>query len=276
MADRWDERNREYRGSEDRNREFNRSRDDRDRDRGLVDRAGDEVRSWFGDEEAARRRRFDEREHENRERSQEYRDAYGRDRAWSDRPQHNAAERAWDRTRDRIHDWTESDREGRRAWSEYDSSREWPRATGVVGRDDYYTRERSFGDMSRYGTAGTVGTSAWQDYRGRGPRGYNRSDERIREDICDRLTDDSRIDASDVEVQVRNGEVTLAGHVRSRDEKRFAEDLTENISGVREVNNNLKVNREDVLGTARSGSSTLGLNEAPPPGSTAPEQKGRR
>ncbi|WP_242928669.1 SWFGD domain-containing protein [Pontibacter vulgaris] len=35
---------------------------DRDRDRGFFDRAGDEVRSWFGDEEAERRRRMDEME----------------------------------------------------------------------------------------------------------------------------------------------------------------------------------------------------------------------
>jgi len=35
-------------------------------DRGFFDRAGDEVRSWFGDEEAERRRRWDEREYERR------------------------------------------------------------------------------------------------------------------------------------------------------------------------------------------------------------------
>ena len=34
---------------------------DYDDDRGFFDRAGDEVRSWFGDEEAERRRRWDER-----------------------------------------------------------------------------------------------------------------------------------------------------------------------------------------------------------------------
>jgi hypothetical protein len=46
------------------------------------------------------------------------------------------------------------------------------------------------------------------NYTGRGPLGYQRGDERIREDVCDRLTDDPRIDAGDVEVQVKNGEVT--------------------------------------------------------------------
>lgn len=50
-------------------------------DRGFFDRAGDEVRSWFGDEEAERRRRWDEREYERRyggpAAAGRYGDAYG-------------------------------------------------------------------------------------------------------------------------------------------------------------------------------------------------------
>jgi osmotically-inducible protein OsmY len=104
------------------------------------------------------------------------------------------------------------------------------------------------------------------DYTGRGPRGYHRTDDRIREDVCDRLTDEPRVDASDIEIQVDNGEVTLAGSVRTREEKRFTEDVVERVSGVREVNNSLKVRPPDeVLGTARSGASMLGLTETPPP-----------
>ena len=84
--------------------------------------------------------------------------------------------------------------------------------------------------------------------------------------MCDRLTDDPRIDASDIDVQVQGGEVTLNGSVRTRDEKRFTEDVVERISGVRDVNNHLKVKPADeVIGTARSGSSVLGLTDAPPP-----------
>lgn len=45
---------------------------DFDDDRGFFDRAGDEVRSWFGDEEAERRRRWDERV-----RQREYERGYG-------------------------------------------------------------------------------------------------------------------------------------------------------------------------------------------------------
>lgn len=77
--------------------------------------------------------------------------------------------------------------------------------------------------------------------RGRGPRGYTRSDERIREDVSDRLSDDWRVDASDIEVTVAAGEVTLSGTVGSREDKRRAEDIADDCSGVKHVQNNLRV-----------------------------------
>ena len=42
-------------------------------------------------------------------------------------------------------------------------------------------------------------------------------------------------------MNIKSGELTLTGSVRTREERRFAEDVVERISGVREVNNNLKV-----------------------------------
>lgn len=80
-------------------------------------------------------------------------------------------------------------------------------------------------------------------YAGRGPRGYQRSDERIREDINDRLTDDWYIDATDVEVIVNNSMVTLTGRVNSREEKRRAEDIAECVSGATDISNQLRVGR---------------------------------
>jgi hypothetical protein len=68
-----------------------------------------------------------------------------------------------------------------------------------------------------------------------------RPDVRIHEDVCDRLTDDPTIDASDVEVKVTNGEVILTGIVDSRDEKRRVEDRVDAVSGVRDVQNLLRV-----------------------------------
>jgi osmotically-inducible protein OsmY len=78
-------------------------------------------------------------------------------------------------------------------------------------------------------------------HRGRGPKGYRRSDERIRDDVNDRLTDDAWLDASHVEVAVENGDVTLSGTVADRPAKRRAELLVEAVSGVGNVQNNLRV-----------------------------------
>ena len=82
-------------------------------------------------------------------------------------------------------------------------------------------------------------------YRGRGPKDYNRSEDRIREDVCDRLTDDSWLDATDVQVQVLGNEVLLRGNVSSREQKRRAEDVVESISGVRNVENRIRVNHPE-------------------------------
>ena len=99
-------------------------------------------------------------------------------------------------------------------------------------------------------------------HRGRGPKSYSRSDGRILEDVNDRLTDDPFLDASDIEVSVEKGEVTLSGQVSSRHDKRRAEDLAENVSGVKHVQNNLRVrdassgglfSRDRQAGTGQTG-----------------------
>jgi osmotically-inducible protein OsmY len=135
------------------------SRED-DEDRGFFERAGDEVRSWFGDEDAERR------------------------------------------------------------------------------------REQDMGE-GRYG-----------EHRGRGPKNYARSDDRIRDDVNDRLTDDPHIDASDIEVRVSDHEVTLSGHVNSRFAKRHAEDIAESVSGVTHVQNNLRVRQPAETTAAGAGGTT--------------------
>lgn len=84
-----------------------------------------------------------------------------------------------------------------------------------------------------------------EDHRGRGPSGYTRSDERIRDDVNDRLTEDWRVDASHVSVTVDKGEVTLDGTVTSRQAKRRAEDVVDSVSGVKHVQNNLRVASTD-------------------------------
>ncbi|MFL6548637.1 MAG: BON domain-containing protein [Povalibacter sp.] len=101
------------------------------------------------------------------------------------------------------------------------------------------TEDRIFGTGSVVNepTPGQIGTY----YRNRGPKGYRRPDDRIREDACELLTDDLFVDATDIDVQVSEAEITLDGTVHSRYEKRRAEDLVERIRGVSDVHNRLRV-----------------------------------
>jgi osmotically-inducible protein OsmY len=96
-------------------------------------------------------------------------------------------------------------------------------------------------------------------HRGRGPKNYSRSDERIREDVSDRLTDDPLVDASEIDVSVSEQEVTLSGTVHTRQQRRLAEDCAESVSGVKHVQNNLRV-KQPSWSSGQSGSSTTGQN----------------
>lgn len=103
--------------------------------------------------------------------------------------------------------------------------------------------ERTAQEASSADAARGMG-NPWQSggtHRGKGPRGYQRSSERIKEDVCERLTDDGHIDATDIDVQVKDNEIILSGTVQSRTEKRRAEDIAESVSGVRDVHNRLCV-----------------------------------
>ncbi|HEY6248252.1 MAG TPA: BON domain-containing protein [Pyrinomonadaceae bacterium] len=111
------------------------------------------------------------------------------------------------------------------------------------------------------------------ELRGRGPKNYRRSDERIKEDVNDRLGD-GYLDATEIEVAVSNAEVTLTGTVQTRSDKRRAEDIAESVSGVSNVENRLRVKQSSLTrntdlatssstgttgastGTSTSGSST--------------------
>lgn len=81
-------------------------------------------------------------------------------------------------------------------------------------------------------------------HSGRGPKGYKRSDERVLEDVSERLMQHGDIDASDIEVTVENGEVTLTGTVDSRWTKRHAAEIIDDMSGVHDVHNQLRVRKE--------------------------------
>jgi osmotically-inducible protein OsmY len=116
------------------------------------------------------------------------------------------------------------------------------------GGDDYASGsqdERGFFDRAGDAVASWFGDEdaqrrREQDHRGRGPANYKRSDERILEDACDKLTQDWGVDARNIQVTVQGGEVTLDGTVENRNQKRRAEDVVHDISGVTHVQNNLR------------------------------------
>lgn len=77
---------------------------------------------------------------------------------------------------------------------------------------------------------------------GLGPKGYQRSDERLKEDICERLMwRGEHIDVSEVSIDVKEGNVTLEGAVPERRMKHAIEDIVDECMGVKEIENRIRV-----------------------------------
>ena len=138
------------------------------------------------------------------------------------------------------------DREWRER-NEGDGGRGWE--SSGLGGPSTYGGSRTYGGSSMYGGAGMYGGPygagsmgmGMGKHFGRGPKGYRRSDERIREDVNEALFRDENVDATEIEVEVRESEVTLSGTVDSREAKRLAEDCVWNVSGVQNVTNTIRV-----------------------------------
>lgn len=111
-------------------------------------------------------------------------------------------------------------------------------------RDDSYMysslphQEREWADPARQELNGK--------FKGSGPNGYKRANERIKEDVWDRLCDNSHLDARDINVEVISGEVHLNGSVEDKTAKHRAEDCCEYVSGVKDVINELCIRSDSV------------------------------
>ena len=130
------------------------------------------------------------------------------------------------------------EREPPRGWvpTDPDSDRRW------LAEHHYRTRE---GLGQRLGAGLERAGRQLGRFVGMGPKGWQRSDERIREDVCERLTAHGDIDATDVEVAVQDGEVTLSGTVTDRRMKRMAEDEADHVSGVKDVHNRIRLKAQE-------------------------------
>jgi hypothetical protein len=108
-------------------------------------------------------------------------------------------------------------------------------------------------DVEWYRRASAERSTEEGPFAGRGPRGYRRSDQTIFEEVCERLTAHGYIDATEIDVDVRQGIVTLAGTARDRRQKRLAEETIENVAGVQDVQNGLRLAGRGAAEAAASG-----------------------
>lgn len=122
---------------------------------------------------------------------------------------------------------------------------DYARDTHRGGYGDDYARDGGWSG------AGRADQYTRESYRGRGPKNWRRSDERILEMVNEQLTDHDDVDATNIEVVVQDAEVTLTGTVASRHEKRIAEDVAWSCGSVRDVHNRLTIgDRETHIGKA--------------------------
>lgn len=117
-------------------------------------------------------------------------------------------------------------------WTAEPDDMRWGRQQGLYGSSEYAGYISSQRSQSDY-----------QSHIGKGPKNWQRSDERIREEVCEALARHPEIDATEVEIRVQGGEVTLTGAVTDRRAKRVAEDVAEDVFGVKDVTNHIKVDK---------------------------------
>jgi BON domain len=110
-----------------------------------------------------------------------------------------------------------------------------------------YRGQRPAGTGGYYGVGSGSLEPDWHPAERRyppGPKGYQRSDERLREDISERLMEARYIDSSDVTVAVSGAKVVLEGTVPQRRMKHAIEDLVDACPGVLDIDNRIRVRRE--------------------------------
>lgn len=104
-------------------------------------------------------------------------------------------------------------------------------------------QQGNYGQYGGWQPSGSFGQPGGQQARSarRGPKDYTRSDERIREAVCERLAEEPGVDVSDVTVQVQDGRITLDGSVPDRRMRHRIEDIADECWGVKDVENHVRV-----------------------------------
>ena len=119
-----------------------------------------------------------------------------------------------------------------RYWS--DSDFQWPQG------HPYEADTGQFAGMAEGVGAGPA-REAHLPSRRRMARAYRRTDERVRDDICERLFHSSAVDTADVSVEVRDGVVIFEGTVPHRGMRYALEDIAAQCMGVVDIENRVRV-----------------------------------
>lgn len=128
---------------------------------------------------------------------------------------------------------------------EYNRSRfAEPYTGGQFARSQYGIGKQYHSDQVDHASPGYG--AALPNFAGIGPKGYIRSDEKIHDEVCEVLFRNPFVDASDVDVKVQNGIVILSGSIANRSAKKEAERSSENILGVIDVKNDLRIIEQGV------------------------------
>jgi hypothetical protein len=143
-------------------------------------------------------------------------------------------------------DWNRSERGGFGRGSEHGNFQGYGGESGAYGSGSGNWQSRGFEGR------GTQGSGMRQN---RGPKGYTRSDERIKEDVCERLSQRGDIDVDEVSIDVQGGKITLQGTVPDRRMKHMIEDIACGCMGVKDVENKVSVSSGDRDQESRSGSN---------------------
>jgi len=135
------------------------------------------------------------------------------------------------------------------------------RGAGTQRGDPQFGRGgQGFGEQTGYG-AGRGDWNRWGSGEDpgprRGPKGYTRSDERVKDDVCERLMQEHDLDVGEISIEVQNGKVTLEGSVPDRGMKHRIEDIACGCMGVKDVENRVRVSRE-TAGSGRDAESDRG------------------
>jgi hypothetical protein len=142
------------------------------------------------------------------------------------------------------------------------------------GADDNYGSQNE--DTDRTGSA-WISSAKNYEHEDKASNNDVSADEGIREAICERLDEDDSMDATSVNVLVKDCKVILSGTVSSREKSSRAEDIAASVSGVTDVENRLQV--KTVLGnepTPPDGNEnignkiSIGSNVVPSPGGGTP------